>query len=202
MDLRRPITAAIPSLDGPVLEVLAGTTRPLTGREIWQLAGQGSDNGVRAVLARLVRHGLVHAEARRSATYYVANRDHLAWPAVELLARLRVQMIARISESIAAWPIQPLHSSLFGSAARGDGDIESDIDMLVVRPPGSGDEAWARQTEELANDVWSWTGNHCQVFDLDEARLAEHVAADDPIVSAWRGDGILLTGQPLSRLIA
>lgn len=81
MDLGHPLRAVVPSLDASVLEVLAGTTRPLSGREVAKLAGKGSPSGVRLVLQRLVKHGLVTREDRASAIYYVANRAHPAWPA-------------------------------------------------------------------------------------------------------------------------
>src|SRR6266508_1038245 len=64
VDVAHPIRAVVPTLDGPVLEVLARTTRPLTGREIHRLAETGSPNGVRLALTRLSGQGLVHAEER------------------------------------------------------------------------------------------------------------------------------------------
>ena len=87
MDVARPLTVLVPSLDGPVLEALARTSRPVTGREAHRLAGAGSESGVRLVLARLVEHGLVNATQAGKATLYVANREHIAWPLVEGLVK-------------------------------------------------------------------------------------------------------------------
>jgi hypothetical protein len=44
----KPITAVVPTLDGPVLTVLAGTTSPCLS-EIARLSGRGSISGVRKV---------------------------------------------------------------------------------------------------------------------------------------------------------
>jgi len=96
LDVAHPIRSVVPTLDGPVLEVLARTTRPLSGREVHRLAGTGSPNGIRLVLARLAEQGLVYAEERAKAVFYTANRDHVAWPAVEILTGLRRTLLDRL----------------------------------------------------------------------------------------------------------
>ncbi len=203
VDVAHPVRGIIPTLDAPVLEVLAGTTRRLSGREVHRLAGTGSVRGVQLVLARLVGQGLVSAEEHTGATLYAANRAHLAWPALEALVGLRRRLLERIRDTVAGWGIPSLHVSLFGSAARGDGDAGSDIDLLVVRPDvvGEGNEAWEAQLDALREAVTAWTGNRCQAFALDSARLAAHVVADDPLVEGWLRDGILLAGEPLRTLV-
>jgi predicted nucleotidyltransferase len=203
MNVAHPLRGIIPTLDAPVIEALAATTKPLTGREVNRLAGVGSPRGVQLVLRRLVAQGLVLTEGRDNAGYYLANREHLAWRALESLARLRLALRDRLSEEIAAWALQPLHASMFGSAARGDGDSASDIDLLLIRP-GSIEtiERWDQQLDRLREDVPKWTGNHCQAFDIGLARLAEHVAAHDPLLDAWLADGLHLAGSGLRDLIA
>ncbi len=202
MDVSHPIRSIIPTLDAPVLEALAGTRRRLSGREVHRLAGAGSVRGVRLVLARLVAQGLVDAEEHAGAILYAANRTHLAWPAIEELAAIRGELFGRIRDVVVGWSIQPLHVSLFGSAARSDGDASSDIDLLVVRPDTlPDDEAWEDQVDALRDDVRDWTGNRCQVLAVDRRRLAEHVAVGDPLVDGWLRDEILLAGEPLRTII-
>lgn len=203
MDLTYPVHAVIPTLEGPVLAVLARTTRPLTGREIHRLAGTGSANGVRLALARLVRQGVVSAEERAAAAFYQANRDHLAWPAVEILVGLRRQLLDRLRQELCTWECQPAHASLFGSAARADGEPESDIDILLVRAVGvEEDEAiWAAQVEQLRKVVVAWTGNRCQPFETGLDELADRIRASDPLIEAWRRDAVFLAGQELQPLL-
>jgi hypothetical protein len=203
MNVAHPLRGIIPTLDAPVIEALAATTKPLTGREVNRLAGVGSPRGVQLVLRRLVAQGLVLTEGRDNAGYYLANREHLAWRALESLARLRLALRDRLSEEIAAWALQPLHASMFGSAARGDGDSASDIDLLLIRPDAIVPiERWDQQVDRLREGVPKWTGNHCQAFDIGLARLAEHVAAHDPLLDAWLADGLHLAGSGLRDLIA
>jgi len=203
MNLAHPVRAVVPTLDGPVLEVLAGTTRPLTGREVHRLARAGSPNGVRRVLARLVEQGLVHAEERAAAVFYVANRDHVAWPAVDLLTSLRRSLLDRLHAEFGSWRPKPVHASLFGSAARGEGGDQSDVDVLLVRPAGveEDESPWADQVDRLRRQVWAWTGNRCQAFQVDLVRLAEHVHARDPLVDAWLRDAITLVGSDLRTVL-
>jgi len=203
MDLSHPIRGIIPTLDGPVLEVLAQTTRGLSGREVQRLAGTGSPRGVRLVLTRLVREGLVRAEEHPNAILYTANRAHLAWPAIESLTRLRSQLLERLRTAISEWRVAPLHASLFGSAARGDGSSESDIDLLLIRPDGvgDGDETWQGQVDTLRETAHALTGNRCQMLDIDRERLAQHIAARDPLVDEWLRDEVLLVGTHLRSLI-
>jgi hypothetical protein len=203
MDLSRPFRSLIPTLEGPVLEVLARTSRPLTGLEIHRLSKTGSPNGVRLALGRLVEQGLVQAESRGAAVFYVVNRDHLAWPAVEQLAQIRPRLIDRLRTHIESWKIRPVHASLYGSAARGDGDESSDVDVLVVRPGGVEEDTspWADQVDVFRQHVHAWTGNDCQVFEIDLARLSEYVQAQDELVEDWLRDGVVLAGSRLSSIL-
>jgi predicted nucleotidyltransferase len=199
VDLTHPIHVLVPTLDGPVLEVLARTTRPLTGREVQRLARKGSPSGVRLALSRLTDQGIVHAEHRSTAVFYVANRDHLAWPAVETLTNLRRTLLQRLRTELESWHPPPIHASLFGSAARGDGDASSDVDILLVRHDevAEDDSPWADQVDRLRHHVVIWTGNRCQAFELDRRRLAEHVQAQDPLVDSFLSDSIHLAGTDL-----
>jgi predicted nucleotidyltransferase len=203
VDIKHPIHAVVPTLDGPVLEVLARTTRPLTGREVHRLARRGSPNGIRLALARLAEQGVVYAEQRSTAVYYTANRDHLAWPAVETLTSLRRTLLERLRAELESWQPAAIHASLFGSAARGDGDAASDIDLLLVRPDevAEDESPWAEQVDRLRHHVSIWTGNRCQAFQLDRQRLAEHVRANDPLIESWLRDAIPLAGSDLRNTV-
>lgn len=203
MDLTRPISTVVPSLDGPVLEVLVHTTRMLSGRQIHSLAGVGSEAGVRNVLGRLTQTGLVHVHDAGNSLLYTLNRNHLAAPAVELLVDLRGAFISALSAEIATWSVPPVHASLFGSTARGDGDSDSDIDLLVIRPKdvGSEESRWEAQTGGLTEKALDLTGNRVQWYELDSDELGAHLAADEPIIDEWRRDGITLFGVAITTLL-
>ena len=203
MNVSAPAEAVVPTLDGPVLLALAPLTTPVSGRHVHRLAAAGSEAGVRKVLIRLVRQGLVHETPAGSAYLYAINREHLAWPAVRELAAIRGQLFSRLRQALAEWQPQPRSAAVFGSAARGDGDADSDVDILVVRQRRvtADDETWQKQLDRLRSDVTAWTGNRCQIYEVGSDELERDVAARIPIVTAWRADGITVAGSELSGVL-
>ena len=140
MDLTDPTRALTPTLDGPVLSVLARAGHPLTVGEITQQAARGSEIGIRRSVARLVHQGLVTATQMGRNQVHELNRDHVAAPAAALFADLRLDLWKRLRETLAEWREKPVYACVFGSAARGDGGPDSDIDLLLVHRPFPGDE--------------------------------------------------------------
>lgn len=203
MDLTHPYAVISPTLDPGVLTILAGTSRPLTGREIARLLGRPSHSGVIAALDRLVIQGLVGREEAGRAFLFTLNRDHLAAPAAELLADLRGELLRRIRDVIAGWAVQPEHLSLFGSAARGDGDAGSDIDLFVVRAEAVDrqDALWREQLDLFARRVESWTGNPARIAEVGQSEIALLRTERPPIVDELREDAITLAGPEASTLL-
>jgi predicted nucleotidyltransferase len=204
MDFSQPYAAVCPSLEGPVLDVLAHTTRPLTGREVARLARRGSERGVRLVLNRLVAHGLVVAQEAGPSSLFVLNRDHVAAGIVEELMRLRVDLIERIRREVGGWAIQPVHASLFGSTARGDGHTDSDIDLVVVRPDAvaEDDPGWREQLRMLAEKAERWSGNYLSLHELSSAQLKATVRRKEPIIASLSEQSVAIAGAEFVDLIA
>lgn len=203
MDVARPYTAICPTLDSAVLTILAGTTRPLTGREVARLAGRRSHAGVLKVLSRLVAHGLVDRQEAATALLYTLNRDHLAAPAVDIIAGMRGELLRRLCEAVATWEVVPIHLSLFGSTARGQGDTDSDVDLFVVRPNGvdEDDSRWRAQVDRLATQVLRWTGNHAGIAEVAEAEVGDLRSDGRPIATELRSDAVVLCGPDVSMLL-
>jgi hypothetical protein len=199
MNVARPYSAVSPSLDGDVLVALSRTTRPLTGRRVAEMLAYGSPDGVQKALDRLVDQGIVRREPAGRALMHTLNRDHLAAPAVEALATMRSDLLRRLRTALSSWSPPAVHASLFGSTARGDGDVDSDIDIFVVRPDPVDEEdpRWREQRERLAADVLTWTGNHAALVESSEGQLSEMARSGAPILDALRRDAISLGGTPL-----
>jgi predicted nucleotidyltransferase len=203
MDLNSPISTVVPSLDGPVLQVLAQADDGLSGRQIHKLAGAGSVAGVRLVLQRLAATGLVHVDDLGNSLLYRLNRKHLVAPIVEQLANLRSTLIDRLAGEISGWRIPPVHASVYGAIARGDGELNSDVDLLLIRPDQHDFEAvlWEDQVGRLMQTVVDLTGNPAHVFELSQTELSDHMATEDPILNDWMHPSIQLTGVPLPTLL-
>ena len=190
MDVSMPIMTVVPSLDGPVLAALAATTEPMGLGTVHNRAGRGSKSGVRSVLLRMVDDGLV-IEVPGG---YLLNRDHLAAPAVELLASLHGELTNRIRSVVEEWNIAPRLVGLFGSASLRDGDANSDIDVLVVSDDPDLDE----RVDALAEQIRRWTGNRAQVIGRSPNEIARLRRAKEPILAEWTRDLVVITGEPSS----
>lgn len=203
MDVARPYTAICPTLDSGVLNVLAGTTRPLTGREVARLLGRSSHSGVLDALNRLAEQGLVDREEAGRALLFTLNREHLAAPAVDILVGMRGELLKRLRDAVDSWEVAPLHLSMFGSMARGDGDTTSDIDLFVVRPKGvdSEDLGWRGQLDLLARLVQRWTGNRAGISEAAEEEIARLRDEEPPVVAQLRSDAITIAGAEAAALL-
>jgi hypothetical protein len=203
MDLSRPYASVAPSLDGDVLRVLASSKLALTGRQVAIMAERTSHSGVLKVLDRLVEHGLVERVALNRAYLYSLNREHLAAPAVEILMGMRNTLVELMQAETKEWDVQPTHLSLFGSAARGDGGTESDIDLFVVRASGvdDDDDIWRGQIEELRAGAERWTGNATSVVEVSEGGLVRLAAEGAAILDELRDEAVLLAGEDLDVLL-
>jgi Nucleotidyltransferase domain len=203
MDVAHPYTALCPTLDSGVLSVLAGTTRPLTGREIARLLGRRSHAGVRDALNRLAEQGVVDRQEAGRALLFTLNREHLAAPAVDVLAGMRGELLNRLRNAIGSWEVAPAHVSMFGSAARGEGGTDSDIDLFVVRPEGVDEEdpQWRGQLDLLSRQVQRWTGNRAGIAETSESEIARLRKDEPPIVEALRSDAITLAGPEVAALL-
>ena len=191
MLLQRPFEALMPTLDGDVLFVLARADAAFTGGDLARLLPHASPDGVRKAAQRLVVHGVVTMEQVGRAYNYRLNRRHLLADAVLGVARSAEILRERVYDHVQGWPRLPEAVVLFGSAARGDMDVDSDIDLLVVAGPGDEiDEAVA----ELADATTGWTGNDARVVHLRPQEVRDAVAARDSFMDELLSDGQVLWG--------
>ena len=205
MDLSQPIRSVIPSASGPVLVALVRAGRPLSGRQIAALVdGEVGRSRVNSVLGELTESGLVLAEPQPPSVLYSFNRAHVAAPMVEALADLRGALIDRIRTEVAGWARPADAVWIFGSAARGDGSVSSDIDILVIRPIRlhASDERWRAQVSDLSAKVRAWSGNACEVLELTRRELTGHVAKRSRLARELRRDAITVGGESPEAMLA
>lgn len=200
MDLSQPATVALAAGTASVVRALAGTTVPVSIRRPARIAGV-SPSRAHQVVRGLALHGVVKVDDRDGSSNCELNRAHLATgPLVELVS-LRSRMLELLVAEISRWSEAPLHASLFGSAARGDGGTASDIDLLVVRRDDSDDDAWTDQLHDAGRRIRDATGNRAAWFDLTEADLRRAVAASEPVIEDWKRDAVHLFGESLRALL-
>lgn len=199
MDLSRPARTVVPSLTANVLVVLAGTSRPLGAREVHRLVEGASWGGVRKILTHLAATGLATVAEAGNATLYTLNREHVATEAVLALVDLRARLFDRIRAAMRDWSRPPVSAVIFGSAARGDGHLGSDIDVLVVRPSDirADDPRWTGDVTTLGASIGRWSGNPASILDVTEAEVRSMRRRGEPIVADLERDQIVLVGHPI-----
>jgi predicted nucleotidyltransferase len=191
MDVGRPWAEVISGARGAVLATLVQLEVPVTVRTLARHAGVSPQGALRLV-NDLARAGLVRAEPAGRSLMVSLNREHLAAEPVAALVSLRARLVERLAGELAGWG-DLAGAWLFGSAARGDGDTESDIDLVVVAARSIDTDHWSRQAADLVNRVQAWTGNQAQLVEHTRRTFGALVRANNPLVDALRQEGIPLT---------
>jgi predicted nucleotidyltransferase/DNA-binding transcriptional ArsR family regulator len=186
-DLTRAVTA---TLDGPVLAVLAQAGKPLTVGEVAAQTPRGSEIGVRRSLARLVEQGIVRATEMGRNRVHELNREHIAAPVAETLAGLRLALWKRFRDTLASWNPKPVYGCVFGSAARSDGDAQSDIDVLLVRAPITGETDPRRRSARPAEVIAEYASEFLamELTERQAVKWARQVGYLHDQVRAWTGN--------------
>ena len=192
MDLSDPTRAVTATLDGTVLAVLAAAGKPLTVGQVAQQAVRGSEIGVRRSLARLVEQGIVRATLMGRNQVHELNRDHIAAGIADALSDLRPELWRRLRAEFSRWRPRPLYATVFGSAARGDGDESSDIDLLLVHPPFPGEKKPARPNARISSQIAEALGEFmASSGEIEAARQwEEQVDHLRQIVQGWTGNAL------------
>lgn len=193
MELNRPLATITPTLDGDVLVLLARHEVSFTSGQLHRVLNRYSEAGIRKVLVRLSGQGIVLRERVGNAYSYRLNQDHLAAPAIAELANLQRTLLSRIEERIASWMVPAVYAAVFGSAARGSMNADSDIDLFLVRDDDALYDIWDEQVGTLASDVTRWTGNDARPLEYSQGELAG--ACTEPVLREVLADALTVAGS-------
>lgn len=194
MELSRPLSTVTPTLDGDVLAVLARQDLTFTTGQLHRILTRHSEEGIRKVLRRLVKQGVVRSERIGNAFAYQLNRDHLAAEHIIGLAWLHKTFLNRIELRLASWDVPPVYAAVFGSAARGAMTADSDVDLLLVRPENAADDPWETQVNDLVTEVTRWIGNDTRPLEFTAAELAGR-GRDEPVLRDVLREGLTVAGD-------
>lgn len=197
MDFSSPVSDVIPSAQGAVLAVLVAAGKPLTGRAIAGLTnGRVGQSRTNQVLGQLAQAGIVTKDEQGVGNLYQLNHEHVAAPAILILARMRDELVDRMTGLVATWDVAPEALWMFGSAARGQAGPLSDIDLLVVRPDHVDveDVGWSRQVDTLTESAHMWSGNDVRVLDLSRAEIRSWADRGEPLIQSLRREAIHMFG--------
>lgn len=162
-------------------------------RVLRRILGIPSEEGIRKVLQRLAKQGTVSSTRAGNAFSYQLNRDHLAAEHISGLARLQDELLTRLTDRLASWEIKPVFAAVFGSAASGSMTVDSDLDLLLVRPDGTDNDQWVLQVDELTADVTRWIGNDTRTLEYWVHEVAE--LERDPVLVDVATNGTVVHGS-------
>ncbi|WP_372734558.1 nucleotidyltransferase domain-containing protein [Nocardioides sp.] len=128
------------------------------------------------------------------------NRDHVAAQIAVALAGLRGELWARFRNELDSWRPKPLYACVFGSAARGDGGVDSDIDLLLVHPPFAGEKAPGRVSPTLREAIADAVGAAVMAPAEPDAasRWEDQLSNLHDLVERWTGNPLQIVDLSFS----
>ncbi|QJU54635.1 nucleotidyltransferase domain-containing protein [Herbiconiux sp. KACC 21604] len=195
MQVQMPFWAITKSLDGAVLEVLVHAHAPMSIADIAR-ATSNSYAGVRSTVHRLASQGTVLRSPAGKLTLYSFNAEHILAGAVREIVSARARLWARISELVPqTFADPPVYAAVFGSAATGTMQEDSDIDLFFERPAGADPGRFEVDAESVAWQVFRLTGNEAHPLIYAEDEVAGALASQRVLADIAR-DGVPLAGDP------
>jgi predicted nucleotidyltransferase len=201
MDFIRPLEAVVPGAQGRILSVLVETTAPLNLRTLARLAGVSPAQASR-VMPGLVDLGIVERYEVPPSSQFLLVRSNVAAQAVIELSRSQETASERMGRAAEPMAVRPESVIVFGSFPRGEAAVDSDIDVVVVRPDAidEDDEDWATALESWRDEARAITGNYVEVV---EVSLSEARSKLRGVTEFWRNvrrDGVTVHGLSLDQI--
>lgn len=203
VDFVAPLKALIPGAQGRILGVLAQTSGPLNLRTIARLSGVSVAQASR-VLPVLVELGVVERWEVPPSSLFRLVEEHVASRAVMALAGARQTVLDELGRTASELSTAPTSVIVFGSLARGEADVASDVDVVVVRPEhvDEDDEDWVAGIERWRERARQLTGNRVEVVEVGDADVSRLLRGRRPLWIDVNRDGIVVFGRPLPELKA
>jgi hypothetical protein len=71
--------------------------------------------------------------------------------------------------------------------------VESDLDVLLIRPDDVDDRLWENQVNALVTEVVRWTGNDVRVLEFVAAEVSDR-SRDEPVLRDALNEGLTVAG--------
>lgn len=186
MLFNEPFGGVIPGAQGAVLATLMRTGVRLTGRQIHGLLrDRHSLWAVQEAIKALTLIGVVNTETVGRAGVHSIAEDHVS------VAPLRALLdpLDALTDTLARATGEGVKAVLlFGSIARGEASLASDIDLAVIASAG-----WDGRAD-LEDAIHTRLGNDCDVLVFTYTAFIRRALAGEPVVSEILTDGVALIG--------
>lgn len=182
-----PFGGVIPGARGAVLAALLRTDIPLTGRQIHALVSDDySLWTVQEALKALTQLGIVNTQTIGRAGVHTINEDHVSVAPLRALLDPITALTGTVREAVGNDVKTVI---LFGSIARGEANIHSDVDLAVMAPAG-----WDGRAD-LEDAVRIRLGNNCDVLVFTPEDFTHLADIGEPVVREILTGGVALIGS-------
>ena len=182
-----PFGGVIPGARGAVLAALLRTDIPLTGRQIHALVSDDySLWTVQEALKALTQLGIVNTQTIGRAGVHTINENHVSVAPLRALLDPISALTGTVREAVGNDVKTVI---LFGSIARGEANIHSDVDLAVMAPAG-----WDGRAD-LEDAVRIRLGNNCDVLVFTPEDFTHLADIGEPVVREILTSGVALIGS-------
>jgi DNA-binding transcriptional ArsR family regulator len=184
-----------------VLAALLGTSGELNLRTIARVAGV-SIAQVSRVLPGLVDLGILERREVPPSSLFRLVPEHVATRALLELADARNAVLTEMGRAASRIRPVPVSVIAFGSFARGDSELDSDIDVIIVRPSDTDpdDDRWTETIERWRTGVSRVAGNTVQILDVGATEIAAKLSGGAQLWLDVHRDGQVVFGRSLDEL--
>jgi len=186
-----------------ILRLLARNPEMIfTGRELARNIGGTSSNVSRALFA-LERIGVLNSIAKGRSRLYSFNARHLlSERLLRGLFETEAGVLAMVLETIPLnWTSDIQSVICYGSVARGEEDLSSDVDLCFITRDSSRRNGLERKLDQAQSEFYLRTGNRFSPYVISANNFAARYRRADPLVRSIASEGLLLRGDTIAELV-
>jgi predicted nucleotidyltransferase len=201
MDFREPVQAVVPGAQGRILAVLSQTSAELNLRTVARLSDVSVAQASR-VMPGLVELGLVERREAPPSALFKFVPDHVAARAIAALADVRRAVLEELKMTAGRLGVAPVSVIVYGSFARGEADRSSDLDILLIRPPGIGedDPEWRAAIDEWVEGARRLTGNSVELLEVTAEEVSAKLRSKKQLWRDIQREGVVVHGRTIQAL--
>lgn len=173
-----------------------------TGREIARNIGVASSN-VSLALAKLEEIGVLDSVAKGRSLLYRLNTRHILCE--RLLSDLFEKELGNLNyvtdEIPLNWPSDMRSLICYGSVARDEEKVSSDVDLCFVTRDSTSRSRVVHRLEEAQAEFYLRTGNRFSPYVISASTFAARYRRADPLIRRIASEGWVLRGDSIGVLV-
>lgn len=186
-----------------VLRLLARNPEMIfTGREIARSIRVASSN-VSLALAGLEEIGVIRSVAKGRSLLYRLNTRHILYERLlRVLFEKEVDNLKFVLDELPLnWPRDIRSLICYGSVARGEEQISSDVDLCFVARDSSSRSRLLGKLEEVQADFYLRTGNRFSPYVISAPTFVARYRKGDSLIRRIASEGQVLRGDSIGDLV-